>query len=394
MGVSAVLLAGGQGERFGASLPKALMSLNGKPVLQHSIDVIEPHVDEVIVVAAKPYRHYRHALPGPTRGDSALNGVLATQHDKVLIHDGARPFVTERIVQEVITALAHSDSVDTAVPILDGYLEHGLPRPKTGRWLGQTPEAFDKQILLEAFRHATHPYDDEVSMVWDTLGITPWVVEGIHLNTKITYPKDLENAEGIMRSWREPIATTPNLTGPVLILGGSGGIGKALTWAIPRTVTPTRSELDLTKPFDIDLSQYQAIVHAAGEYANEDQIMAVNFDSVTCLVDLAAAQQWRGNIVAFSSTAGAYGRPGIALYSASKAALNTWIEATHVELAEHGIYLNAIAPAKVDTRLQHTINPDADRAQMLTPRFVASRTLPYLDTTAHGHIVYLRVGFS
>lgn len=392
MKISAIVLAGGDGSRFGAHVPKAFMSLNGKAVVQYAIDAIAPFVDEVIVVSREPYRDYRHAVPGQTRGQSVRNGVELALSDKVVIHDGVRPFLSERIVREVIKAVQRSNSVDTAVPIIDGYLEDGVPKPKAGRWLGQTPEAFDRAVLLEAFSLATKEYDDEVSMVYDTLGIEPHVVEGVYLNTKLTFEKDLENAEGIMRFWREPLHDSPNLSIPTLILGGTGGIGTAISDALPNSVAPTRAQLDLSMPFEIDLSPYRAIVHTAGEYANETRIMHVNFHSALLLVDQAVAQGWKGNIVVMSSTAGAYGRKGIALYSASKAALNAWVEATHEDLSVRGIYLNAIAPAKVNTRLQTAINPEASPDEMMSPQFVARRTLPYLDTTVHGHIIYLRYG--
>jgi 2-C-methyl-D-erythritol 4-phosphate cytidylyltransferase len=392
MKVSAVVLAGGEGSRFGARVPKAFMSLNGKPVIQHSIDVIEPLVDEIIIVSEDPYRDYRHAAPGSTRSDSALNGVEAARYDKILIHDAVRPFITPRIVRQVLDAVATHPSVDTAVPIIDGYLIDDVPFPKRGRWLGQTPEAFDRATLLQAFTLAGHAYDDEVGMVFDTLGIPPFVVSGVQLNTKITFPKDLENAEAVLRNWHEPLWVATRPTGRVLLLGGSGGIGSALKPHLVDYDAPTRSELDVSSGFDLDLGPYSTVIHAAGEYDGPG-IMAVNFGSVVRLADLAVAQEWTGNIVVFSSTAASYGRRGMAVYSASKAALNAWIEASHEDLASQGIFVNAVAPAKVDTRLQATLNPSVDASEMMTAEYVAQRTLPYLATNVHGHIVYLRVGF-
>lgn len=121
--------------------------------------------------------------------------------------------------------------------------------------------------------------------------------------------------------------------------------------------------------------------------------MKVNFDSFVRLVKLAEEQNWKGNIVALSSTASTYGRKGIPLYSASKSALNAYIEARHEELKAKGIYLNAIAPAKVDTRLQEVINPNTPKSEMMTPEYVADYVLRYIDTNVSGHIIYLRVGF-
>jgi 2-C-methyl-D-erythritol 4-phosphate cytidylyltransferase len=390
--VSAIILAGGTGERFGSTIPKPFLSLNGKPVIQHSIDVIEPLVHDVIVVADEPYRDYSWARAGQTRSESARNGTLAADTPYILIHDAVRPFITGELVQRVIDAvISGRRSVDTAVPIIDGYLEGGVPKSKKARQLGQTPEAFHRDTLLDAFDRARHPYDDEVSMVWDVLRILPYVIEGIPLNTKLTYAKDLENAEGILRYWNEPLTEMPPLGGAVLVIG-AGDIGKALRDQVPFTTLASRDQIDVTRQHGWIPYLYRAIVYTATNYTDNNLIMEVNFTAFTRLIDYLRESRWQGNVVVYSSTAATYGRPGMALYSASKAALNAYIEATHDELASVGIYLNAIAPAKVQGKLQATLNPNADPAQMLTPAYVAERTLPYLDTKTHGHIVYLRVG--
>ena len=122
--------------------------------------------------------------------------------------------------------------------------------------------------------------------------------------------------------------------------------------------------------------------------------MEVNFNSCVRLVELAEKQSWKGNMVFLSSASATYGRKGIPIYSASKSALNSYIESRHEELAEKGIYLNAIAPSKVDTKLQTAINPNTPRDSMLTPDYVADFVLRYTDTKVSGHIIYLKVGFN
>jgi short-subunit dehydrogenase len=183
----------------------------------------------------------------------------------------------------------------------------------------------------------------------------------------------------------------PPLGGAVLVIG-AGGIGKALRDQVPFTTLASRDQIDVTRQHGWIPYLYRAIVYTATNYTDNNLIMEVNFTAFTRLIDYLRESRWQGNVVVYSSTAATYGRPGMALYSASKAALNAYIEATHDELASVGIYLNAIAPAKVQGKLQATLNPNADPAQMLTPAYVAERTLPYLDTKTHGHIVYLRVG--
>lgn len=89
MKISAVILAGGSSTRFGASIPKPFMSLNGKAVIQYSIDVFEPLVDEIVIVTNGQYKNYKCVSGGQTRNESAYNGLMASTGDFVIIHDGA-----------------------------------------------------------------------------------------------------------------------------------------------------------------------------------------------------------------------------------------------------------------------------------------------------------------
>lgn len=395
---SAVILAGGKGERFKSSVSKQLMSLNGKPVVQYSLDVLEPLVDEIVVVSNNQYKDYKCVIGGATRSESAYNGVMATTGDFVIIHEGARPFLRTELIEQIKELLlCGNDCVDTVSPIIDGYVERGVSMTKQGRFLGLTPEAFRRDILVEAFMQTPkRDWMDEITMVQ---AIKPEAnivfVKGESFNSKITFEQDLAYGEGIMKFWNRPITTIPDLSKKILVFGGSGGIGQACIRRLPDYFAPKHKNLDLaTDDWDIDLSEYGAIIHSAGEYANQDKIMAVNFDSCVRLIELAEKQGWKGNIVFLSSTCSTYGRKGIPLYSASKSALNAYIESRHEELALKGIYINAIAPAKVDTKLQEAINPNTPKSSMMSPDRVADYVLRYTDTKVSGHIIYLRVGFN
>lgn len=398
MRFSLVILAGGKGERFKSSISKQLMSLNGKPVIQYCLDVIAPLVNEVIVVCNSQYKDYKCVPSGATRNESAYNGVMATTGDFVIIHDGARPFVRKETIEQMKELLLlGNDCVDTVTPIIDGYVERGMSMVKEGRYLGLTPEGFRRDILLKAFDASPRrDWMDEITMVQETnLRANIVFIKGQSFNSKITFEEDLSFAEGIMKFWTQPITTIPDLSKNALVFGGSGGIGQACIRRLPNYYAPSHKEIDLsTKDWEIDLSKCQAIIHSAGEYANQERIMAVNFDSCVRLVELAEKQNWKGNIVFLSSACATYGRKGIPIYSASKAALNAYIESRHEELASKGIYINSIAPSKVDTKLQTAINPNAPKDSMLTPDYVADYILRYIDTKVSGHIIYLKVGFN
>ena len=398
MRFSAVILAGGKGERFKSSISKQLMSLNGKPVLQYCLDVIEPLVDEVIIVSNSQYKDYKCVPGGLTRSESAYNWVMATTGDFVIIHEGARPFLRSETIQQIKELLlCGNDCVDTVSPIIDGYVHNGVSKSKVGRFLGLTPEAFRKDILVEAFLQSPRrDWMDEITMV-QTLKPESNIafIKGESFNSKITFEQDLAYSEGIMKFWNRPIATIPDLSRNVLVFGGTGGIGSACIRRLPNYYAPSHKEIDLsTNDWEIDLKEYKAIIHSAGEYSNQEKVMEVNFNSCVRLVELAEKQNWKGNMVFLSSASATYGRKGIPIYSASKSALNAYIESRHEELAEKGIYLNAIAPSKVDTKLQTAINPNTPRDSMLTPDYVADFVLRYTDTKVSGHIIYLKVGFN
>jgi ribitol-5-phosphate 2-dehydrogenase (NADP+) / D-ribitol-5-phosphate cytidylyltransferase len=393
---SAVILAGGKGERFGSAIPKPFMSLNGKPVIQYSIDVLEPLVDEVVIVCNCQYKDYHCVEAGDTRNKSAFNGLKASKGDYILFHEGARPFLRKKTVEDIKGMLLQGyDCADTVSPILDGYMENGIKIDKKGKYLGLTPEGFKRGILESAYSLTSkRDWMDEITMV-QTVNKEAKVgfVETDVINSKITYEQDLGYAEGIMRFWNDPITTVPNLNKKVLIFGGSSGIGKACKEKLKDVFAPTRQEVDLSKAWGMKLEGYDAIIYSAGEYIDEKKIMKVNFESCVRLVKLAEEQNWKGNIVFLSSSSSTYGRQSQPVYSASKAALNSYIEARHRELAEKGILINAIAPCKVNTRLLDIIHPDVPRDSVLTPEYVANHVLKYLDTDVSGHIIFLRKGF-
>ena len=368
--ISLILLAGGQGTRFGSN--KCFASLNGKPVIQYSLDKLEPLVNEVVIVSAKPYKNYTIAKPGITRSESVRNGLKLIKGDKVIVHDGARPYIGDMKV--FMRLLKKYPSVDTAVPVIDGLLRNGHPEPKNEYALSQTPEGFDTKILREAFEMGGM-YQDEVSMVYENLGIKPMVAEGVYTNSKVTFPNDLAHLEGILKFNQDPITTRPNLKGKEVAIYGWGTIGKACAEEVKRLGgIPVKPEYN---------KEYEYHIYSAGAYDKEEDIMQINFYEPLRLMN-----KLKGNIVFLSSTAGTYGRSQV-LYSASKAALNSAIESLHDKVKDR-LKINAIAPARVKGRLQEFFAPGQDQKKFLNPQEVAKWVVRYLDTNVHGHIIYLR----
>jgi 2-C-methyl-D-erythritol 4-phosphate cytidylyltransferase/2-C-methyl-D-erythritol 2,4-cyclodiphosphate synthase len=223
MHVTAIIAAGGRGQRFGGAQPKQLLDVAGRTILQRSIDAFDEHprIDAIVVAAppewtAQPHRYIRTGTKpltmiggGDDRQASVANAFDAVQAstDIVLVHDAARPFVSAGAIDRVIDAAVETGAAIVAVPArdtvkharLDGrvpFIDGTLPRERI--YLAQTPQAFRYDVLWEAIslgrqgRTAT----DEAMLV-EASGHAVRLVEGDATNIKITTPEDVVIAEAI-----------------------------------------------------------------------------------------------------------------------------------------------------------------------------------------------------
>jgi 2-C-methyl-D-erythritol 4-phosphate cytidylyltransferase/2-C-methyl-D-erythritol 2,4-cyclodiphosphate synthase len=233
MFVSAIIAAGGRGLRLGGDVPKQLLTLGGRPVLERSVSLFLAHplVNEVIValpadLAADPPPYLRAAskpvrvVPGGVRRqDSVFNAfqAVAAGSDVVVIHDAARPFATAELVSRTIAAAAESGAAVAAVPSRDTvklsasagtaagdgrvrrrFVAETLPRELI--YLAQTPQAFRVVVLREALALSEAAVDatDEAALA-ERAGHPVRLVEGEATNIKLTLPDDLPVADAIAR---------------------------------------------------------------------------------------------------------------------------------------------------------------------------------------------------
>ena len=207
--ISAVIVAAGKGERFGT--PKQWVRLGGRPLLWWSARAFDrhPEVGEVVIVVRPGDEERARALGlsklgavvpgGERRSQSVLRGVRAARGEWVLVHDGARPLVSQALISRVIGALEKSPSVVPVLRLADTVVrEDGSPVPREGLRRVQTPQGFWRQALLEGFEKARGSYTDESTMLKEALGLSPLFVEGEETNLKVTYPEDLELAERLL----------------------------------------------------------------------------------------------------------------------------------------------------------------------------------------------------
>ena len=125
---SAIIVAGGAGSRFGGDIPKQFINIDDQEILSFSVHtfIAHPQIDEVVIVCHSDWiEHVKSKYPecivtvgGKRRQDSSLNGVMTTSHktESVLIHDAARPFVSETIITDCLAVL---ENCDGSAPILD-----------------------------------------------------------------------------------------------------------------------------------------------------------------------------------------------------------------------------------------------------------------------------------
>jgi 2-C-methyl-D-erythritol 4-phosphate cytidylyltransferase/2-C-methyl-D-erythritol 2,4-cyclodiphosphate synthase len=227
--VTAIIAAGGSGRRLGAPVPKQLLDVGGRTVLQRSIDAFRSHpaIGAVIVAvpvdllnAPPPWLQGVALVPGgERRQDSVANAFRAVPGDVdvVLVHDAARPFVTGEVISRAIDgALAHgaaivavpvSDTVKrvAAAPGLDGgaVIVETLPRDEI--FLAQTPQAFRREVLAAAIAagRSSEPATDE-AMLAERAGHRVHVVTGDASNVKITTAADLDRARSQVIQDRQP----------------------------------------------------------------------------------------------------------------------------------------------------------------------------------------------
>lgn len=219
---TAIVLSGGAGKRMNSDIPKQYMMLKDKPVLAHSLLTFEnSDVDAIVIVCGAGDEEYikkefveKYSLKkvtaiaagGAERYNSVYNGLLACKDaDYVLIHDGARPYVTGEIIKRNIDEVVKYKAVVTSVKATDtvkiaddnGFVV-STPERKSVYFM-QTPQTFEYKLALDSYSALIEELDREVKIqVTDDAQVVEMfsdtrvkLIEGDYSNIKITVPKDL-----------------------------------------------------------------------------------------------------------------------------------------------------------------------------------------------------------
>lgn len=250
MKTAAIVLAGGSGSRMHSNEKKQYMLIGGYPVLYYSLYAFQnsSRIDKIILVCGEEDRERCReeiikpfgitkvtsiVAGGRERHDSVYEGLKAVKDcDYVMIHDGARPFVDEEIIERIWAQLPKVRACTVGMPVKDtikmsdanGYVEKTLPRERL--WMIQTPQAFSCELILHAHRERIRNNPQKLKITDDAMlveyieRIPVKLIEGSYENIKITTPEDLILAEAIRKKRFETDAASGDGTRTAVHLPG------------------------------------------------------------------------------------------------------------------------------------------------------------------------------
>jgi len=224
-GHAALIVAAGRGHRFGGPMPKQYRTLGGRPLLRYCLAAFARHPDIAAVravihpddrglygAAAAGLPKMLEPVPGGAeRQDSVRLGLESLEHrapDTVLIHDAARPFLSQAIIGATVAQLADTQGALVAVPVVDTLKRGADGRvlgtvDRTGLWRAQTPQGFRYGAILDAHRAAAGRALTDDAAVAEAAGLSVGLVPGSEDNFKVTTEDDLARAERLLAAATE-----------------------------------------------------------------------------------------------------------------------------------------------------------------------------------------------
>lgn len=225
MEAAAIVPAAGAGRRFGGAARKPFARLAGRPLLAHTLRALQesPAIRWIVIVVRageqadavallRRYRITKALVPcvgGRSRAESVARGVRALPRGArwVLIHDGARPCVSRRLIAQSVQAARRYGAVACGLPAgltvkaVDSDREVRVTLDREHLWFVQTPQVFRREWLDQALAradHALHQFPDDAAIV-ESAGFPVRMIPGDPLNLKVTTTDDLVLAEAILK---------------------------------------------------------------------------------------------------------------------------------------------------------------------------------------------------
>lgn len=442
--IAFIVLAGGQGSRMGADLPKQFLRVAGRTVLEHTVDALARCAPEARLVVTAPadrladtaallqaWPRAEVIVGGSSRQAStwaALRHLQADPPRAVVIHDAARPFVPAQVVHDVVQALERHEAVDVAIPTRDtivverdGYIESIPARRHILR--GQTPQGFHYAALRHAYQSVG---EDRLDDFTDDCGVylashpqgRVRIVEGSPENIKITDAVDLVLADELFRL--RAAAVDADSGGGLdvrgrraLVFGGTRGIGHAIVEVLRDAgcavqVASRASGCDIADAGQVEqavsaacaaLGGLDYVINTAGLLSCEalhrqssealTQLVGVNFMGALHVARAShtALGASRGMLLQFSSSSYTRGRAGYTPYSASKAAVVNLTQGLAEEWQPEGIRVNCVVPGRTDTPMRRHAFGDEPARGLQSPFQVALTTCRLLGSGQTGMVV-------
>ena len=448
-----IILAAGKGERFGGNIPKQFVKIAGKTIIEHTIDSVEKSdvIDSIIIVIHKEFydymndlalkNHYRKVkkiiIGGNTRQESSYAGILACDEDteNVLFHDAIRPFISEEILENIVIALDTYKAIDVAIPCADTIIQiddnmmiRDIPKRKY-LMRGQTPQAFKKSVIMEAYQRFMADKNLEVT---DDCGIVRhynladiYVVNGSEQNIKVTHQEDIYLADKLFQihsidgtvsdeSFEDNIKQLREKVG--VIFGASSGIGADVLQYLNENGCKAygysrKNGCDITNYDEIENvlksvhekeGRIDYIINTTGDLkvlkleamdiAEIEELLSVNYKGVIYLTKAAIPylKETGGMMIHFTSSSYTRGRALYSIYSSAKAAVVNFAQAMSEELMEDGIRINVINPERTKTAMRIKNFGNEPEATLLDSRTVARVTINTVCQCYTGQVIDVR----
>ncbi|PFG31879.1 bifunctional cytidylyltransferase/SDR family oxidoreductase [Paramicrobacterium agarici] len=448
----AVILAGGVGVRVGLGIPKQLIKIAGKAIVEHTLEAIEnnSHIDEIIIMMNADSIHeldhlqksgqfskLTRILPGGETRNATTRLALAALPDeecKVLFHDAVRPFIDDRIIDDCVRALDSYDAVDTAIRSADTIIQvdddgciSDMPDRSVLR-RGQTPQAFKISTIRRAYEIATEDPEfkatDDCGVIFKYLpDIKIYVVEGTGENMKVTEPIDIHIADKIFQLQSKSLSSesseVPNLAGKtVVVFGGSYGIGKSIAdvaakagarvFSYSRTATNTdvtsrksvraalRSSLEKAGRIDYVIVTAGILSISPLASAPKKEIKRTIRTNLTAPAVIAQEafdflKESEGSLTFFTSSSYTRGRAGYSLYSATKAGVVNLTQALAEEWADDRVRVNCVNPQRTHTPMRTQAFGDEPQGTLLSADVVAEVSARVMASPMTGQVISVRL---
>ena len=438
-----IILASGSGSRYGADVPKQFVKIAGKTILEHTIEVFEKAegINDIIIVITPEYRTMAEEIllknnfkkvskllnGGEIRKESSFIGISSIEDEEanVIIHDCARPFLTQKIISDCIEALKTYDAVDVAIPSADTIIKidenniiQNIPHRASLR-RGQTPQCFKLSTIKKAHelsKNDTNFTDDCGLIVKYGLGDV-FVVEGDVENIKVTYPSDIFMADRLFQIRSSLFPEEQNLEKMedkvIVIFGGTSGIGEctailAREYGAKVFVASTSTGCDIRDYYSVEkflkevyseTKRIDYIVNTAGILRmgklSERSIEEIQKDidiNYTGSINVAKAsipylKESKGSMQLYASSSYTRGRSLYSTYSSTKAGIVNLVQALAEELATDGIRVNVINPERCATPMRFKAFGKEPEGSLLQPEKVAEASLKTLLSDLTGQVI-------